>query len=68
MDVVYLKCKKAFDTVFHKILIKELIKYKLDKQRVKWTENWLTARLKGLLSVSQSPAGDQCLEVYPRGW
>ncbi|KAK4818078.1 hypothetical protein QYF61_004628 [Mycteria americana] len=42
-------CKsKAFDTVSHNILIEKLMKYGLDEQTVRWTENWLMARPRGL--------------------
>ncbi|KAK4830628.1 hypothetical protein QYF61_012453 [Mycteria americana] len=41
MDIVYLDFSKAFNTVFHKICIEELMKYGLDEQTVRWIENWL---------------------------
>jgi len=39
VDVVYLDFSRAFDTVFHRILVDELLMYGLDKQTVRWTEN-----------------------------
>lgn len=41
MDIVYLDVSKIFNTVSYKILVDESIKYGLDKERVRWTENWL---------------------------
>ena len=41
MDIAYLEFKKAFDTLSCEILTEKLMKYGLDEQRVKWTENWL---------------------------
>jgi len=40
-DVVYLDVSTAFKTISHKSLIDTQMKYKLDKQTVRWTENWL---------------------------
>lgn len=37
-DIVYLEYSEAFTTVSHKILIKKLMKYGLDKQPVMWRE------------------------------
>lgn len=39
VDIVYLDFDKVFNTVSHKVLVNKLIKYGLDEQRVKWTEN-----------------------------
>ncbi|PKU33355.1 rna-directed dna polymerase from mobile element jockey- hypothetical protein [Limosa lapponica baueri] len=39
--VVYLDFSKAFNTVFCKIFIDKLMKHRLDKWTVKWTENWM---------------------------
>lgn len=40
-DVVYLDVSTAFKTVSRKSLIDTQMKYKLDKQIVRWTEKWL---------------------------
>ncbi|GAB0186732.1 mitochondrial enolase superfamily member 1 [Grus japonensis] len=40
VDTVYLDFSKAFDTVFHNILICKLRKCGLDEQTVRWIENW----------------------------
>ncbi|GAB0177906.1 mitochondrial enolase superfamily member 1 [Grus japonensis] len=42
-DIVYLDFSKAFNTVSHMILIKKLMKYGLDEQTVRWTENYLNS-------------------------
>jgi len=39
--VVYLDFTKAFDTVYHKIIIDKLLKYGLDKQTVRCIEKQL---------------------------
>ena len=39
VDIVYLDFSKVFDTVSHQILIEKKMKYRLDKQTVRWTEN-----------------------------
>lgn len=38
-DIAYLDYSEAFTTVSHKILTQKLMKYGLDKQTVRWTEN-----------------------------
>jgi len=38
-DVVYLDFSKAYDTVFHNILLGKLRKYGLDEWSVRWIEN-----------------------------
>jgi len=54
--VVYLDFSRASTTFFRNILYR-LMNYELDKQAVRWTENWLNFRaFKGLLSAAQSPA------------
>lgn len=44
MDAGYLEFRKAFDTVFHNILIGNLRKCGLDEWTVRWTENSLDGR------------------------
>ncbi|GAB0192436.1 mitochondrial enolase superfamily member 1 [Grus japonensis] len=44
VDDVYLNFSKAFDTVFHNILIGKLRKCGLDEWTVRWIENWLNGR------------------------
>ena len=41
VDIVYLYFSTAFNTVSHKILTEKLLMYRLDKQTVRWIENWL---------------------------
>lgn len=45
VGIVYLDYKVVFDTSFHKTLIKKLMRYKLDQQRVRWTENCLNCQV-----------------------
>lgn len=42
MDFVDLSFSKAFGTVDHSILIDKLMKHRLDKWTLRWTESWLS--------------------------
>ncbi|KAK4830472.1 hypothetical protein QYF61_011196 [Mycteria americana] len=42
VDIVYLDFSKAFDTVFHSLLLEKLMHYSLDKWSVQWVGNWPT--------------------------
>ncbi|KAK4826734.1 hypothetical protein QYF61_010987 [Mycteria americana] len=44
VDIVYPDFSKAFDTVSHKNLRDKLLMYRMDKQRVRWTEKWLNGQ------------------------
>ncbi|KAK4816201.1 hypothetical protein QYF61_012666 [Mycteria americana] len=41
VDVVYLDCSKAFDTVSHSILLEKLAAHGLDGCTLHWVKNWL---------------------------
>ncbi|PKU31106.1 rna-directed dna polymerase from mobile element jockey-like [Limosa lapponica baueri] len=41
VDVVYLDFSKAFDTVFHSILLEKLAAHGLDGNTLRWVKNWL---------------------------
>ncbi|KAK4819046.1 hypothetical protein QYF61_024685 [Mycteria americana] len=41
VDVVYLDFSKAFDTVFHSILLEKLAAHGLDGCTLRWVKNWL---------------------------
>lgn len=43
MKATYLDLSKAFDRVFHGLLVTRLVRYGLEKMR--WVENQLTTRL-----------------------
>jgi len=47
VDIFYLGFRKVFDTVSCKIRIDKLLKYGLDGQTVRWTENWLNSCTQG---------------------
>jgi len=42
VDIVWLDCRKAFDTVSHKTLVEERKNCGLDEQTVRWIQNWLS--------------------------
>lgn len=48
VGIVYLDFHEAFDTASDKILMEKLMQYRLDEQKVRWTENWRESS-KGLL-------------------
>ena len=54
--IVYLDFSKAFDTVSQKIFIEKVMKYGLDEQTVKWTENWLNGRAQSVM-ISSTKSG-----------
>lgn len=61
VNVVFLSFIKAFDSVFHEILIEKLLKYGLDEQVVKWIENWLNGQSQSTVisgaKTSRRPGG-----------
>lgn len=48
MDVMYLDSNKAFDAVSHNIIIDKLMKNRVDKRTVSWTENQLNSQAEKL--------------------
>ncbi|GAB0176502.1 mitochondrial enolase superfamily member 1 [Grus japonensis] len=57
VDVVYLDFSKAFDIVFHNILVSKLRKCGLDEWTVRWVENWLNGRVRRVVISSQNLVG-----------
>ncbi|PKU43990.1 rna-directed dna polymerase from mobile element jockey- hypothetical protein [Limosa lapponica baueri] len=49
VDIVYLDFSKAFDTVSHSILIRNLRQCGLEEWTVRWTENWLKDRTQSVV-------------------
>jgi len=49
VDIVYLGFSKAFITVSCKFLIEKLMRYGLNEQTVRWTENWLNGWAQSLV-------------------
>lgn len=52
VDVAYLDCSKAFDTVTHNILEGKLRKSRKDEQTMELIENWLTGRVQRVVICS----------------
>jgi len=44
VDVAYLDCGKAFDTISHSILLEKLAAHGLDSRTVQWVKNWWDGR------------------------
>ena len=44
VDVVYLDFSKAFDTVYHSILLQKLAVHGLKRYTLGWVRNWLEGR------------------------
>lgn len=53
MDIVYLVFSKAFNTVSYKMLREELVKYGLNKQTVRCTENLLNDQVQRVVVNSK---------------
>lgn len=69
VKAVYLDVSKIFNTVSYKILVDESIKYGLDKERVRWTENWLElSSSENCHLVAWNIVGANTLVVYSRVW
>ncbi|KAK4811273.1 hypothetical protein QYF61_023325 [Mycteria americana] len=49
---VYLDFSKTFNTVSYNLLIDKLMKYRLDKCMLRWTENWLNCRAQRVRPVT----------------
>lgn len=41
VDVMYLDASKALDTLFHSLFITKLVRYGLDRRKVRWMDSWL---------------------------
>lgn len=53
-DAVYLDFSKAFDVVSCNVLTDKLTKYRLDKWKIRWIENWLNWAQRIVISGTKS--------------
>ena len=67
MGIVYLDFRKGFDTVSHKILIEKLMKYRLDEQTARWTENWLKGWAQRVVISSTKSSRRPITSSVPQG-
>jgi len=67
VDIVYLDFSKPSDTVSHKILIDKLMKYRVDKQTVKLTENWLNGQARRVVFKDTKPSWGPVISSIPQG-
>ncbi|GAB0178392.1 mitochondrial enolase superfamily member 1 [Grus japonensis] len=67
VDVVYLDFSKAFDTIFHNILISKLRKCGLDEWTVRWVENWLNGRAQRVVISSTESSQRPVANSLPQG-
>ncbi|KAK4825268.1 hypothetical protein QYF61_026069 [Mycteria americana] len=58
--------KDPFDTVSHNILIVKLTKYRLEKCRVRWTENWVNSWAQRVVISSTKSSWRQDTMVHTR--
>lgn len=66
LDIVYLDSGRLL-TVFYKILIDKLVKYRWDKWTASWTESCWTTRLRVLWISSKKPSWRPVTSFVPQG-
>jgi len=67
VDVVYLDFSKAFDIVFHNILLGKLRKCGMDVWSVTWIENWLNGKAQRIFISGTAFSGKPVTSGVPQG-
>lgn len=55
-DIVYLDFNEVFNNISHKILIENLLIYRLDERTLRWTKNWLNGQVQRVVLRSMAPS------------
>ena len=64
-DIVYLDFSKAFDTVFHSLLLDRLASHGLDRYTLCWVKNWLEAQAQRVV-VNEVTGWQPVMSVVPQ--
>ena len=64
---MFVHFRKAFDSVNHQLLIKKLPGFGIQKQELKWFENYLTNRCQSVVYGSAQSASQQIKSGVPQG-